>query len=294
MNSLFKQPSRSTLCFGSALFAAFTCALCAAPANVPQRIVCLSPDATEILYAIGAFPRVIAVSDYDTYPPEVAKLPRLGQLHDPNLEKLTALRPDLVVIADSQAPVFEDTLKQLGFRVATMFNNSLDEIYGTMLALGRATGNQSEAAKLVASTREQLAQVARRTANLPKLRVVLVVDRTPGTLRDLYTATDGSYLGQLIDIAGGRVAIAPVPHGYAKLSKEDLLAANPDVILDFEQGPKSRFSGDPLAPWQELPELKAVRLHRIYAVNEDYVPHASQRIVQTAELFAKRIHPELP
>jgi ABC-type Fe3+-hydroxamate transport system substrate-binding protein len=80
--------------------------------------------------------------------------------------------------------------------------------------------------------------------------------------------------------------------GYAKLSKEDLLAAGPDVILDFTHGAVGRFAGDPMEAWKEMPELRAVRTHRVSAVNEDYVPHASQRMVQTAELFARLIHPE--
>jgi iron complex transport system substrate-binding protein len=268
-------------------------ALCAAGTEVPQRIVSLSPDLTEILYGLGAFSRVVAVSNYDTYPPEVEKLPKLGQLHSPSFEKLTALRPDLVVINTAQAPFFEDALKDLGFPVLKTSNRSVQEVYAAMMAIGRATGNENEAARLVSATREGLDRVARKTAHLPKPRVVLVVDRTPGTLRDLYTATDGSYLAELIGIAGGRIALAPVPTGYAKLSKEDLLAADPDIILDFVQGPKSRFSGDPIEAWREMPELKAVRGHRVHGVNEDYVPHASQRIVQTAELFARLIHPEL-
>jgi ABC-type Fe3+-hydroxamate transport system substrate-binding protein len=87
--------------------------------------------------------------------------------------------------------------------------------------------------------------------------------------------------------------VPAVASGYTKLRKEDLLAADPDIILDFIQGPKSRFAGDPIEAWQEMPELKAVRAHRVYGVNEDFVPHASQRMVQTAELFARLIHPEI-
>jgi ABC-type Fe3+-hydroxamate transport system substrate-binding protein len=98
----------------------------------------------------------------------------------------------------------------------------------------------------------------------------------------------------LVGIAGGRIVVRPVESGYAKLGKEDLLAIDPDIILDFVHGPKSRLAGDPIEAWRELPELKAVRGHRIIGVNEDFVPHASQRMVQTAELFAKLIHPELP
>ena len=78
-----------------------------------------------------------------------------------------------------------------------------------------------------------------------------------------------------------------------RLAKEDLLAIDPDIILDFIHGPKSGLAGDPIEAWREMPELKAVRGHRIHEVNQDFVPHASQRIVLTAELFAKMIHPEI-
>jgi iron complex transport system substrate-binding protein len=261
--------------------------------DYPQRIVSLSPDLTEILYGIGAFRRVVAVSNYDTYPPETAKLPHLGQLHDPSLEQLAGVHPDLVVINQAQAPFLEDTLKQLGFRILKTTNQSVQEVYSAITLIGHATGNDAQAAKLVAQTREGLDHVAHKTAGAPKPRIVLIVDRLPGTLRDLYTATDGSYLAELVNIAGGRIAVPPVEHGYKKLNKEDLLALDPEVILDFIQGAKSRFAGDPLEDWKELPELIAVRAHRVYEVNEDYVPHASQRIVQTAELFAKLIHPEI-
>ena len=276
-----------------ALLFALSFAFCASSAGVPHRIVSLSPDLTEILYGVGALNRVVGVSDYDTYPPEVSKLPHLGQLDSPSLEKLTSLRPDLVVINIAQAPFLEDTLKDLGLRIMKTSNRSVQEVYSAMLDIGRATGDESQAVKLVASTREGLARVARKSAGLPKPRVALIVDRTPGTLRDLYAATDGGYLAELVEIAGGRMALPPVPAGYEKLSKEDLLAANPDIILDLIQGPKSRFSGDPAEAWSEMPELKAVREHHVKDITEDYVPHASQRIVQTAELFLKLIHPEI-
>jgi iron complex transport system substrate-binding protein len=275
-------------------FCAFTLLLIgsATGADFPQRIVSLSPDLTEMIYGVGAFPRVVGVSNYDTYPPEVAKVPRLGQLHSPSLERLTALRPDLVIINNAQAPFLENNLSDLGLRVLKTSNRSVDEVCAAILAIGHATGNDREAAKLVADTREGLERVRRKTASLPKPRVVMIVNRTPGTLRDLSSATDGSYLADLVEVAGGRIVIPRVASGYARLGKEDLLAANPDIILDFVHAPNSSLAGDPLDAWRKLPELKAVRAHRVLGVSADYVPHASQRIVQTAELFARLMHPE--
>ncbi len=262
-------------------------------ADLPQRIVSLSPDLTEMLYGVGAFPRVVAVSSYDTYPPETANLPHLGNLQSPSFEKLAGLRPDLVVVTKVQAPFLVDVLKDLKLRVLTMRNQSIAQIYESIATLGQATGTDAAATRLIATTRAGLTRVSSMTQGSTKPRVVLIVDRTPGTLRDLYAATDGSYLAEVVAIAGGRIALPATEIGYRKLSKEDLIVIDPDVILDFNQAPNSRFAGSYMDAWSEMPELKAVRTHRVYDVNEDFVPHASQRVVQTAELFAKRIHPEI-
>lgn len=263
-------------------------------AQVPHRIVSLSPNITEMLYGIGAFEQVVGVSDYCSYPPAVKNLPSVGGWHNPSLEKLAALHPDLVIVDEGQAPFMEDNFKNLGLRVMTATDLRIEDVYRAMAALGRATGHQAEAARLIDTTREGLRRVAARTANRPKLKVALIVDRTPGTLRDLYTATDGGYLAELVQIAGGRIAVAADKRGYAKLSKEDLLAANPDWILDFVQSPQGRLAADAIGPWREMSELQAVRAGHVRSVNEDFVPHASQRMLQTAELFARILHPEVP
>jgi cobalamin transport system substrate-binding protein len=273
-----------------ALAVALAAALCAAAA--PRRTVSLSPNVTEMLYGIGAFPQVVGVSDYCTYPPEARKLPSVGGWANPDLERLTGLRPDLVIVDEAQVTLVGDKLHELGLRVLAVPDQSVADVYRAMTALGRATGHEQAAGHLAAATREGLLRVSRKTAALPKPRVLLIVDRTPGTLRDLYTVTAGSFLADLVGIAGGRIAAPPANGGYGQLSKEDLLAINPDAILDFTHGGKGRLTADPMEDWQEMPELKAVRTHRVYSVNEEYVTHASQRMVLTAGLIARLIHPE--
>jgi iron complex transport system substrate-binding protein len=274
----------------------FVLVFSAAGAEVPRRIVSLSPNLTELVYGIGAFGQIAGVSDYTTYPPETSKLPSVGGWRNPNLEKLVALRPDLVIMDEGQAPFVADKCKDLGFPVLIATVQSVADIYGSITAIGRATGHDAEAAALIRSTREALQRVSQKTSHLSKPRVLVIVDRTPGTLRDLYGATDGSFYAELVEIAGGRFAIPAAKRlpgarrGYQKLSKEDLLAIDPDVILDFIHGAKSKFAGDPMEAWSEMPELKAVRERRVHGVNEDFVPHASQRIAQTAELFSRVIH----
>jgi iron complex transport system substrate-binding protein len=263
-----------------------------APGEPPHRIVSMSPNMTEILYGIGAFNLLVGISDYCTYPPEVRNLPAVGGWLNPDLEKLAALRPDLVIVDRGQAPFVADKFRQLGLPVLETSDLNLAEMYSAMAALGRATGHETEARNLEAATRQNLAQVERKTAASPRVRVVVIVDRTTGTLRNLVAATPGSFFAELVHIAGGELAMPAVKGGYVNVNKEDLLVQNPDAILDFIHGQKGHFAGDPLDAWREMPQLKAVRAHRVYEVDEDYVPHASQRVAQTAELFARLLHPE--
>src|SRR5690349_12363016 len=163
-SALLERPSRAERNSSSdmkrALLIALILALHAAGADAPKRIVSLSPNVTEMLFGIGAFDQLVGISDFCTYPPEVNKLPSAGGWHNPNLEKLAALRPDLVIIDQGQAPFMEDNFKKLGFRVMTTTDHTVQETYEGMAALGRATGHEAQAAKLIATTREGLERVA--------------------------------------------------------------------------------------------------------------------------------------
>jgi iron complex transport system substrate-binding protein len=277
----------------SRLFCAFVLATTAAQAQAPARIVSFSPSITEILYGVGAFHRLVGVAEYSSYPPEAKSLPVVGNWPSPNLEKLIALRPDLVILGESQAPFVQDRFRDLRIPTLITPTGGVADILEAIALVGRATGREAQAAKLAASVRAALDATRRKTKDRPRARVVIVIDRTPGTLRELYTATEGSFLAELIEIAGGHVVAPPAPSGYRRIAAEELLVLNPDVILDFQQGANTRFAGNPLDAWNDMPELKAVRERRVYSVQENYVPHDSQRITLTAELFARLIHPEI-
>lgn len=269
-------------------------ALAASLTAAPRRIISIAPSVTEILYGLGAFDRVVAVSDYCTYPEAVKSLPRVGGWHTPNLEKLVMLRPDLVVMTDAQAPFILDQLQQLGIPTLVTRSQSVEDAFAAIAAIGKATGKDREAAALAMATRSALNRVRARARTLARPSVLCVVDRTPGTLRDLYAATQGSFLTELIETAGGKVIVAPARTGYGKISKETVLTLNPEIVIDLVPGAKGPLAGDPLVAWQDLPELKAVQFGRVHEVKEDFVPHASQMIARTVVLFARLLHPEVP
>lgn len=258
----------------------------------PQRIVSLSPSVTEILYGVGAWPQVIAVSQFCSYPEDVKNKPRVNGWDKTNLEQVMALKPDFVIGVDAQEPFLRDKLNGLGVRSLFLKSQTLADIFASIEEIGRATGHEQEATDLSAKTQREIDAVRKAVADRPHPRVLCVVDRVPGTIRDLYTATRGSYLDELIRIAGGE-SIAPVAeHGYGKINKEAVLTLNPEVIIDMVQGSKGNFGEDPVAVWNELGEVRAVRDKRIYSMTDPSVIHPSQFIGHTAQVFARALHPE--
>lgn len=267
----------------------------AQPAKVeppPQRIVSLSPSVTEILYGIGAWSQVIAVSQFCTYPDDVKNKPSVNGWDKTNLEQVMALKPDFVIGVNAQEPFLRDKLTRMGIRSLFVKDQTLADVMTSMTEIGRATGHEPAAADLSAKTQAEIDAVRKVVADRPRPRVLCVVDRVPGTIRDLYTATKGSYLDELITIAGGD-SIAPVAeHGYGKINKEAVLTVNPEVIIDMVQGSKGNLGEDPIAVWNELREVRAVRDKRIYSMTDPSVIHPSQFVGRTAQVFARALHPE--
>ena len=269
-------------------------ALPAGAAQTPRRIVSVSPAITELLYGIGAFDRVVAVTEFCLYPPEARSLPKVGGWSTPSVERVVSFRPDLVAISDAQGPFLRAPLQKLGIHVEIVKSQTIGDAFEAMAALGKATGNERRAAELASRTRADLETVRRRAASLAHPTVLAIVDRTPGTLRDLYAVTTGSFLAELIEMAGGKLVVGSTRSGYGRISKETVLAENPDVILDILPASQTTTGPHPESAWNELPEIQAVRRGRVHVVREEFVPHDSQMIGRTAALFAHLLHPEVP
>ncbi|HZI49389.1 MAG TPA: ABC transporter substrate-binding protein [Pyrinomonadaceae bacterium] len=263
-----------------------------APFEKPQRIVSISPSVTEILYGIGAWSQVVAVSQFCSFPDDVKNKPRVNGWDKTNLEQVMALKPDLVIGVDSQEPFLRDKLTGLGVRVLFVKSQTLADVFTSIEEIGRSSGHEQEARGLVVKTQGEVDAVRKAVANRQRPRVLCVVDRVPGTIRELYTATHGSYLDELISIAGGESIAPPGERGYGRITKEAALSLNPEVIIDMVQGSKGNFGEDPIAVWRELAEVRAVQDKRVYPITDDLAIHPSQFVGHTAKLFARAIHPE--
>jgi iron complex transport system substrate-binding protein len=259
----------------------------------PARIVSISPSVTEILYGIGAWSQVVAVSQYCTYPADVVNKPHVNGWGNTNLEQVSALKPDLVIGVDAQESFVSDRLKELGIRSLFVKSQSLTDVFAAIAAIGRAVGHEREAIEMVTRTKSEIDEVRAKVTNSSRPRVLCVVDRIPGTLRDLYVATRGSFLDELIGVAGGESVAPPAGYGYGIMTKEAVVSLNPEVIIEMVQGSKGKLGENPGAVWRELSEVRAVHDGRIHSMQDSTVIHPSQFVARTARFFAHYIHPEV-
>jgi iron complex transport system substrate-binding protein len=262
----------------------------------PQRIVSTAPSITELLYALGLGDRIVGVDRFSRYPPEVLRKAKIGDYVNPNLETIASLRPDLVIIPTNPVKLAE-RLAVLRLKVLELDQESIAKLYESFRIVGQATGATAQAAKLESTVRGQLEAVRVRAASLKKTRMMFVVGRTPNRLDGLIVVGQTSYLNEVIALAGGenvfRDAVAP----YPGVSLEEVLARNPDVIVDMGDmadtgGVSEEHSREVTSLWERLGSVAAVKQHRVYAVASDVYVIPGPRVVAAAKAFLEMLHPE--
>lgn len=265
-------------------------------ASPPARIVSTAPSITETLYALGLGDRVVGVTTYCHYPPEARKKPKIGNYTQPDLERIASLRPDLVIIQKNPIRL-ADKLKALRLNSLEVTHESLAEIRQMITQIGQAAGVPERAAALNARIASGLDEVRRRTGRYQPRKTFFVIGRTPGTIENLVTLSGGSYLDEIIRIAGGVNIFADARTTYPKVTLEEVLARAPEVIIDMgdmaqTEGVTEEHKRSVVALWGRHPSIPAVKQGRVYAVASDVFVVPGPRVVEAAREFARRIHPE--
>jgi iron complex transport system substrate-binding protein len=259
----------------------------------PRRIVSLVPALTEMLFALGAGPRVVAVSSYDEFPPEVKSLPRVGALLDPDMERILALRPDLVVIYGSQTDL-QSQFARAGIRVFNYRHAGLSGVFNTLKELGAAVGRSGDADRLAREIRERLDAIQARVRGRPRPRTLLVFERDPASLRGVYVSGGVGFLHDMLEIAGGVNVFADMARESVQPSVETMLARAPDVILEVRV--KGLLAPADVAEakrvWGALASVPAVQHGRIQILHGDHLVVPGPRVVQGTEAFARALHPD--
>lgn len=260
--------------------------------NNPQRIVSLSPNLTQVIYALGYLDQIVGVTIYDEYPPEVKDLPKVGGWINPNYEAILVLKPDLVVLMKDQDISFGDKLRSLGLKTFTAkSNDSIADIIQAITELGIILGNKEEAQKLTDNIETELNQIEEKTKSLNKQSVLIVVGRNPGTLEDIYVIGRNNYIDELITLAGGENVVENERNAL-KITKEAIFSFDPDVIIEINHQ-KMDKEDDILEIWSSLNQVDAVKNNRVHILSSKVLLHPSQRIVDGAQILSEILHPEL-
>jgi iron complex transport system substrate-binding protein len=259
----------------------------------PQRIVSLVPALTEMLFAIGAGPRVVGVSSFDEFPPDVAKLPRVGALIDPDTERILSLRPELVIVYGSQDEQ-QAQFERAGIRTFSYRHGGVPVVLETISALGKVTGQAEQAAAVVSSLRARLDAIRKRVAGRPRPSVMLVFERQPKTLREIYASGGVGFLNEILEIAGGRNVFADTRSESVQPSTETIIARAPDIIIEIRARERldARGLDAERAAWTTLRSLPAVRSKRVHVLSGQYMVVPGPRLADAADTFARTIHPE--
>jgi iron complex transport system substrate-binding protein len=257
----------------------------------PARIISLVPALTEMLFAIGAGPQVVAVSSYDEFPGQVKSLPRVGALLDPDMERILALRPDMVMVYGSQTDL-QAQLTRAKIRTFNYRHAGLAGVFDTLKELGAAVGRSGDADRLSREIRTGLDGIKVRVMGRPRPRTLLVFERDPASLRGVYVSGGVGFLHEMLEIAGGVNVFADVSREAVQPSVETVLARAPEVILEV------RAKGLNAAPdvadaarvWSTLASVPAVQRGRIHILSGDHLVVPGPRVVQGTEAFARALH----
>jgi ABC-type Fe3+-hydroxamate transport system substrate-binding protein len=255
------------------------------PAEKIGRIVSLAPSSTEILFALGMGGRLVGVDGYSDFPKEAAALPRVGADVDPSLEKIVALKPDLVLTATSaNTQATAETLERLSVPVFVSHADSLEDIYRDVRAIGAATGRDGEAAALAQSMRGRVAAVAARRAGAARVPSLVVVWSEP-----LVVAGSGSHVGDLLAAAGGENLAGDSPQPFPTYSLERLVVRAPEVVVVGTHATGS----PPIAPLERV-AARTPKPFRIATADGDLLFRPGPRVADGVELLDRLLHPGAP
>lgn len=260
----------------------------------PSRIVSIIPAVTEMIFAMGDGARVIGVSSFDHFPPEVARITRVGGLLDPDVERILRLKPDLVILYNTQTEL-KQRLDRARIPSYSYEHRALADIFTTIRAVGARIGSAPRAERLAGDMERAIASVRASVATSPRPRTLLVFEREGGSLRNIFASGGYGFMHDMLEAAGGNDVFADVKQQSVQATTELILARQPDVIVELRYRDSVKAADIPreMRAWDALASLPAVRNHRVHVLVGDEFVVPGPRVVDAVRRLARALHPEL-
>ena len=255
-----------------------------------QRIVSLSPNLTEIVFALGLGDKVVAVSNNCDWPAEAKTRQKVGTFWQPDTEAIVATRPDLVICESfEQQRAVAETLKRIGLEVLMLRIESIEELFSAIAKIGQAAGCGDGAEELIADIRGRLDRIRKTSSSAGKVKVLWVMQNEP-----LRVAGVKTFINEIVELAGGQNAIAPTVDLYPSVGTEEILLCGAEVIIQSAMGKQDILKQQAEAEqfWSRFSNLPAVKNKRIYVIDPDAVFRLGPRLPQGAQAVAECLHPE--
>lgn len=262
-----------------------------------KGIVSLAPNLTETVFALGEGDRIIGVSEFDDYPPEVAALPKLGGYLDPDLEQLSLLAPAMILVPGQHEQVTTFG-KMNSIPVMNIHMDNLETIRAGIDTIGAALGVPERAAALRDGIDADLEALREALKPYPRKKVLIVLGRERGNLSNIQTVGGTSFISEMVAAAGGDNIYGDSTQPYLEASRETILMDAPDAILEIQAGKTmtTNQTQQLYNDWRFLDTVPAVKNGAIYFVTESHAMRPGPRIAEVAKIIARKLYfeAELP
>jgi len=255
-----------------------------------QRVVSLAPNNTEILFELGLEEEIVGVTQFCDYPQQALETNDVGTITEPNLEQIIELEPDLVVAAGINPMDVVERLEELEITVVGFEPESITEVFTTIDDLAQLTGQQQKAEIILNDLSERKDQIVETVA--------AEVEQRPTVFYEIWkepltTAGGGTFINDIIELAGGVNIAADAGEEWPQFSFEVLLAEDPDIYLSSEHSWENEVTKDSVLNRDNYDNLTAIQEERVAVLNQDLLSRGGPRIITGLEKVAEAIHPEI-
>ena len=271
----------------SCLVLIFCLGVCQAESRKP-RYISLAPSTTEILFALGLDDEIVGVSSYCNYPLEAKNKEKVGNFSQPNIEKILSLKPDYIFCTGlEQAPIIS-SLRRLGLKVYVADPSTISQLLSSIKEIGNITGKTKEAESLTEKMRKDIEEISLKVKAIPpekRQKVFLEIWHDP-----LSTSGKGSFVDELITLAGGINIAGDTLRAYSIFSPEEVIKRNPDcIIIAYMVSGNAAKSMAARFGWSGV---AAIKNNRVYAdINSDILLRPGPRVVQALEEIHRKLYP---